>query len=180
MSILKIVTMGHEALTKEAEPVTDWGDRLELLVRDMQETMLFARGVGLAANQVGLPDNLTIIDINAGTSKSELFVLTNPEIVESSGQVKEEEGCLSIPGFMVEVVRPEKVVVKYQDERSDEQFIEASGLMARALCHELDHLNGRLFIENLKGLKGDMARRKAKKMQRRGEFDDYYEYPDES
>ena len=128
MAILPIVKMGHEQLAKRAEPVTDWGDWLLELVRDMTETMHAANGVGLAANQVGLPHDLAIIDVHAGTSESDLIILTNAEIVETSGSIKEEEGCLSVPGLSAEVVRPERVVARFQDAAGIEPAIEADGL----------------------------------------------------
>ena len=174
MAILPIVKMGHEQLGKRAEPVTDWGDWLQELVRDMTETMHAANGVGLAANQVGLPHDLAIIDVHAGTSESDLLVLTNPEIVETSGLVKEEEGCLSVPLLSAEVVRPERVVAKFQDAEGKEQTIEGDGLLAKALVHEIDHLHGFLYLQRIKGMRGELVRRRARKMRDRGEWDDVY------
>lgn len=174
MAILPIVKMGHERLGLRAEPVTDWGDWLQELVRDMVETMNAAHGVGLAANQVGLPHDLAIIDVDAGTSESSLIVLTNPEIVETSGTVKEEEGCLSIPGLTAEVERPARVVARYQDEHGVERTIEGEGLLAKALVHEIDHLNGILYVQRIKGVRGDLVRRRARKMRDRGEWEDVY------
>lgn len=174
MAILPIVKMGHPQLAKRAEPVTDWGDWLKELVEDMVETMNAANGVGLAANQVGLPHDLAIIDVGAGTSESQLLVLTNPEIVESHGSVKEEEGCLSVPLLTAEVVRPERVVARFRDIEGQEQEIEGDGLLGKALCHEIDHLHGMLYIQRIKGMRGELVRRRARKMRDRGEWEDVY------
>ena len=174
MTTLPIVKFGHEALSHAADPVTTWDEELEKLVRDMEETMLAARGVGLAANQVGLPQSLAIIDLNPGTQSSELWVLTNPEIVETSGALKEEEGCLSIPGVTAMVERPEKVVVRFHDLRGDEKYIEGTGLLARALCHELDHLAGMLFPQRILGMRGDLLRSRVKKLLREEAWKDVY------
>lgn len=177
MSVLSIVKMGASALKQKARPVTAWDDALRELVEDMEETMHAAHGIGLAANQVGLPHDLAIIDVLADAAKSdksELFVLTNPVMVETHGEVRAEEGCLSIPGLVAEVVRPERVVVKYQDLHGEESFLEAEGLLARALCHELDHLSGKLFIQMIPGIRGEMVRRKARKMARTGEWEDVH------
>jgi peptide deformylase len=174
VAILPIVKMGHEQLAKRAESVTDWGDWLQELVRDMNETMNAANGVGLAANQVGLPHDLAIIDVDPGTSESNLIVLTNPEIIETRGSVKEEEGCLSVPGMSAEVVRPEWVVARFQDAEGKEQTIESDGLLAKALVHEIDHLQGFLYLQRIKGMRGELVRRRARKMRDRGEWDDVY------
>lgn len=174
MSILPIVKAGHLALARKTEEITSWDERLEQLVRDMQETMMAAHGIGLAANQVGVTQNLAIIDLNPGTTSSELWVMTNPELVESKGAIKEEEGCLSIPGLTAIVERPEKVVVRFRDLRGDEKFIEGSGLLARALCHELDHLAGMLFPQRIRGVRGDLVRSKVKKMARDEAWKDVY------
>src|SRR5688500_3740832 len=138
MSVLRVVKFGDDVLARRCAPVAKWDDDLAKLVRDMEETMHAARGIGLAANQVGIPASLAIIDLAPATDTSELWVLTNPEIVETSGSIKDQEGCLSIPGVYETVERPEKVVVRFQDLEGQEQFVEGTGLMARALCHEID------------------------------------------
>jgi peptide deformylase len=165
VSVLKVVKYGDPVLAQKTRAVTAWDDRLELLVRDMVDTMHAAHGIGLAANQVGEATSLAIIDLEPEIESSDLWVMTNPEMVESKGCVKEEEGCLSIPGLVALVERPEKVVVRFRDLRGDEQFVEASGLLARALCHELDHLAGVLFPQRIAGIRGDLVRRRARKMQ---------------
>jgi peptide deformylase len=174
MAVMRICKFGEEVLNKRTDPVTAWNEELERIVREMEETMHAARGIGLAANQVGLAKQLAIIDLAPGTQKSELWVLTNPEIVEATGAVKEEEGCLSIPGFTEMVERPEKVVVRFHDLAGDEKFIEASGLMARALCHELDHLDGTLFPQRIRGMRGDLVRKRVKKAAKSGEWEEVF------
>ena len=171
MSVLRICKFGEEVLNRKTDPVTAWNEELEKIVREMEETMHAAHGIGLAANQVGLALNMAIIDLAPDTQKSELWVLTNPEIVESSGSIKESEGCLSIPGVYEIVERPEKVVVKFQDAEGQEKFIEGSGLLARALCHEIDHLNGMVFPQRIKGLRGDLVKRQVRKLQKSGEWE---------
>ena len=172
MSVLRICKFGEAVLARKTERVESWDDTLERLVRDMEETMHAARGVGLAANQVGVARRLAIIDLAPATDKSELWVLANPEIVEAHGTVKDEEGCLSIPNFTCPVERPERVVVRYTDPRGDEKFIEGSGLLARALCHEIDHLDGMLFPQRIPGMRGDLAKRRVRKLSQSGEWDD--------
>lgn len=172
MTVLRICKFGEDILARKADPVTAWNEELERLVLDMEATMHQARGVGLAANQVGVAKDLAIIDLSPDTQKSELWVLTNPVIVESSGSIKEEEGCLSIPDVTAIVERPERVVVRFQDLRGDEKFIEGSGLLARALCHELDHLAGTLFPQRIPGMRGDLLKRRLRKMSQAGEWDE--------
>jgi peptide deformylase len=174
VSVLRICKFGEEVLNRKTDPVTAWNEELERIVREMEETMHAARGIGLAANQVGLGKRLAILDLNPGTQKSELWVLTNPEIVETAGAVKDEEGCLSIPGFTEIVERPEKVVVRFQDLAGEEKFIEGSGLLARALCHELDHLEGTLFPMRIRGMRGDLVRKRVKKAAKSGEWEEVY------
>jgi peptide deformylase len=174
MSVLRICKWGEDVLNKRTDPVTAWNEELERIVREMEATMHAARGIGLAANQVGIGKQLAILDLAPGTQKSELWVLTNPEIVEASGSIKEEEGCLSIPGFTEIVERPEKVVVRFLDLAGEEKFIEGSGLLARALCHELDHLDGTLFPARIRGMRGDLVRKRVKKAAKSGEWEEVF------
>lgn len=172
MTVMRICKMGEEVLARPTAPVTEWGEDLRRLVADMEETMHAAHGVGLAANQVGLSLRLAIIDVAPGTAESKLWILVNPEIVETDGVQKDEEGCLSVPGLGAPVERPARVVARFQDLEGRWQSVEGTGLMARALCHETDHLDGKLFVQRIPGLRGDMVRRKARKMMREGVFDE--------
>ncbi len=133
-----------EVLRKKAKVVDKIDDRLQLLISDMIDTMYHADGVGLAAPQVGILKRLVVIDIGEGVN-----VLINPEIISQSGEAVDYEGCLSVPGIRGQVMRPAEVVVKALDREGKEIEIKASGLMARALCHELDHLDGILFIDKI-------------------------------
>lgn len=138
----KIVELGDEALRKTCKRMEKFDLRLWLLLRDMKETMNKADGVGLAAPQVGILRRVVVIDVGEG-----LIELVNPEIVETSGEQAGPEGCLSIPGRRGYVVRPNKVKVKAQDRNGKNFEIEGEGLLARALCHEIDHLDGKLYID---------------------------------
>ena len=131
-------------LRKISKPVEKFDDRLQMLIEDMIETMYHADGVGLAAPQVGILRRLIVIDIGEGP-----VVLINPEFVSKSGEAADTEGCLSIPGLRGVVKRPSEVVVKALDREGRETEIKASGLMARALCHEIDHLDGILFVDKV-------------------------------
>ncbi|KAB3535234.1 peptide deformylase [Alkaliphilus pronyensis] len=131
-------------LRKKAKRVEKIDDRIHLLLDDMAETMYHADGVGLAAPQVGILKALIVIDIGDG-----LIELINPEVIEEDGEQCDNEGCLSLPGKSGKVIRPDRVKVKGLDRNSKEIIIEGSGLLARAICHEIDHLNGILFIDRV-------------------------------
>ncbi|HHU49760.1 MAG: peptide deformylase [Caldicoprobacterales bacterium] len=131
-----------EVLRKKSKPVDKIDERVQILITDMIDTMYQAEGVGLAAPQVGILKRIVVIDIGEG-----VHVLINPEIVKESGEQIDYEGCLSLPGIRAQVKRPAEVIVKALDRNGKEIEIEANGLFARALCHELDHLNGILFID---------------------------------
>jgi peptide deformylase len=137
----------------------------------MFETMYAAKGVGLAAPQIGLSQRISVIDISVGEDESKKLVLINPEITFREGEQVGEEGCLSIPGFREPVKRANKVSVKAQNERGEPVELEGEELLARAFEHEIDHLNGVLFISHLSALKRDIIRRKIKKLQKAGEWD---------
>jgi peptide deformylase len=134
----------------------------------MIATMYAAPGVGLAAPQVGVALRLCVIDLSVGKRDGELLTLINPEFVERDGMQLEEEGCLSVPGFSATVLRPARAVVRALDRHGVERTVEGSGLLARALQHEIDHLDGRLFLDRLRGIKRDVIVRKIKKLQRNG------------
>lgn len=168
----KIVKLGDPVLETAAATVTEFDTpELHKLVDDMFETMYAARGVGLAAPQIGLSQRITVIDVSAGENPSDKLVLINPEILETEGTQVGEEGCLSIPGFREQVRRAMKATVKAQDAKG--HWFEKSGeeLLARAFQHEIDHLNGVLFISHVSALKRDLIRRKIRKLVKAGEWE---------
>jgi peptide deformylase len=169
--VYPIVKYGAAVLEQEGQPVTEFDDKLKKLVDDMFESMYAATGVGLAAPQVGLSLKLAVIDITSGKDPSAKLVLANPKIISGEGTQKEEEGCLSLPGLHAEVRRPEQVTITAQDVTGKEYTQTGEGLLARAFCHETDHLHGKLFLSHLSMLKRDMMRRKARKLARSGEWD---------
>jgi peptide deformylase len=138
-----------------------------VLLGDMIETCHAAPGIGLAAPQIGVNSRVAIIDLSVGADPAGLLVLVNPEVVEASGEQKEEEGCLSIPDLSERVVRPERVLVRAVDESGRVRDIEGTGLLARALSHEIDHLNGLLFVHRLKGLKRELTWKKIERAKRK-------------
>ncbi|HWF48140.1 MAG TPA: peptide deformylase [Bryobacteraceae bacterium] len=168
----KIVKYGDPVLERKAEPVTDFDTpELEQLIADMWETMYAAKGVGLAAPQVGVSKRISVIDVSAGEDESKKLVIINPEIVSREGSQTGEEGCLSIPGFREPVTRSKTVTVRAQNERGEIVELHGDELLARAFEHEIDHLNGILFLNHLSTLKRDLIRRKIKKMQKAGDWD---------
>ena len=168
MAVLPIRKFGDEVLRDPATPVTELDAPLQKLIDDMIDTMYAAPGVGLAANQVGVAKRLMVIDLSVGKRAGECHVFINPEIVESHGEVTEEEGCLSIPDFVEIVTRPERVRLRYMDRNGTQREMWGEGLMARAMCHEIDHLNGTLFVDHLRGLKKDRILKKISKLVKTG------------
>ena len=168
MAVLPIRKYGDDVLRRPTALVTDFDDALQKLVDDMVETMYAAPGVGLAANQVGISKRLMVIDLSVGKRPEELHVFANAEIVERLGQNTEEEGCLSIPDFTETVTRPERVKVRYLDRNGEQREMWGEGLMARALCHEIDHLNGTLFVDHLRGFKKERILKKIQKLAKAG------------
>lgn len=168
MAVLPIVKYGDPVLRTPTQPVTEIDERLQTLIDDMVDTMYAAPGVGLAANQVGISKRLAVIDLSVGKRPGELHVLINPEIVELEGEYTEDEGCLSIPDFTEAVTRPERAVVRYTDRNGEARHITGHGLMARALNHEIDHLNGRLYVDHLRGFKKDRLLKKIQKLAKSG------------
>ena len=159
-------------LEQPSEPVAEFDTpKLRELVADMFETMYAAKGVGLAAPQIGLSQRISVIDISLGEKEEEKIVIINPEIVFREGKQTGEEGCLSIPGFREPVSRANKVTVKARNERGETIELSGEELLARAFQHEIDHLNGILFINHLSALKRDIIRRKIKKLQKAGEWE---------
>src|SRR5215467_3224084 len=169
--IRPIVLFGNEVLDKAAESVTNITDIEVKLVQDMIETMYKAPGVGLAANQVGVAKRIMVTDPSAGDKKDQLITIVNPEIVATEGEQYEEEGCLSVPGFSAEVLRPKKVVLRGVDLDGKEVVVEGSDLLARAFCHEMDHLNGKFFLDHLSFIKRDIIKRRIRKMIREGKWE---------
>jgi peptide deformylase len=169
--IRPIELWGSEVLEKHSDPITNVTDADVKLVQDMIETMYQAPGVGLAAPQVGVNRRIMVTDTTSGEKKDHLFTIVNPEIVEAEGEQFEEEGCLSIPGFSAVVVRPKKVVLRGVDLEGKEIFIEGSNLLARAFCHEMDHLDGKFFLDHLSFIKRDMIKRRIKKLIRQGKWE---------
>lgn len=168
MAVLPIVKYGSEVLRKPTSRVETIDAELQQLIDDMVDTMYAAPGVGLAANQVGVPKRLMIIDLSVGKRPGELHVCINPEVVEREGEITEEEGCLSIPDFVEIVTRPERVKLRYLDRNGEERSMWGEGLMARAMCHEVDHLEGGLFIDHLRGFKKDRILKKISKLAKSG------------
>jgi peptide deformylase len=166
-----IVLYGAEVLAKPSQPVNEISDAEVQLVKDMVETMYKAPGVGLAAPQVGVGKRIMVTDPSAGEKRNQLITIINPEIAESEGEQLEDEGCLSIPGFSAVVLRPKKVVLKGIDLNGKEITVEGKDLLARAFCHEMDHLNGVFFLDHLSFLKRDLIKRKIRKLVKQGEWE---------
>ena len=165
-----IVRYGADILQEVAKPVDNISDAEVATVDDMVETMYAASGVGLAAPQIGVGQRIMVTDTSGGERKDSLIVLVNPEIVSSEGEQLEEEGCLSIPGFSEIVRRPKHVAIRGVDLDGHEIVLEGSDLLARAFCHEMDHLDGVLFLEHLSFLKRDLIRRKIRKLVKQDEW----------
>jgi peptide deformylase len=165
-----VVRYGAHGLHTPAARVETFDGALQQLIDDMIQTMYAAPGVGLAAPQVGVSARVCVIDLSVGKRGGELLTLVNPEFVERDGMQLEEEGCLSVPGFNATVARPARVTVLAQDRDGTARTIEGTGLLARALQHEIDHLDGRLFLDRLRGIKREVIVRKIRKLQRHGEW----------
>jgi peptide deformylase len=165
-----IVKYGAEMLHREAARVDEITPEIRQLVDDMIETMYAAPGVGLAAPQVGVPVRLFVVDISVGRVPAQLLVFINPEFVDRQGMQLEEEGCLSLPGFLATVARPSSVVLRGLDRDGVERTVEGKGLLARAFQHEMDHLDGTLFVDRLRGIKRDLIVRRIRKLTRAGEW----------
>src|SRR3954452_19562445 len=168
--IRPILKYGDQPLHEKAALVDTVTPDVDRLVNDMIETMYAAPGVGLAAPQVGVPLRICVVDLSVGRDPNGLLVLINPEFVERDGLQLEEEGCLSVPGFNATVVRPARAVMKALDRSGTESQHEGTGLLARAFQHEMDHLDGTLFVDRLRGLKRDLIVRKIRKLSRAGKW----------
>ncbi len=168
--IYPIVKYGDPVLEKPGAAIKKFDEDLVALTEDMFASMYAAQGVGLAAPQIGKSLRLAIVDVTNGKNPEAKIVLVNPEIIHAEGEVREEEGCLSIPGFRGYVMRPQFVTVRAQNVKGETFEIRGENLLARAFCHEIDHLNGVLFLTHLSMLKRDLIKRKIKKLRKQGEW----------
>ncbi len=168
--IRPILRYGADVLHAPAEPVGDITADIQQLVDDMIQTMYAAPGIGLAATQVGVPLRLFVCDISVGRNPADLMTFINPEFVEREGMQLEEEGCLSVPGFNATVARPARAVLKGLSRDGAEQTVDASGLLARCFQHEMDHLEGTVFVDRLRGLQKDLIVRKIRKLSKSGKW----------
>ena len=161
--IREIIKFGDPRLQASNVEVAVFGPDLESLVRDLVETCHAAPGLGLAAPQIAVNQRVAIVDLSVGKDPAAVVVLVNPVILSSQGEIREDEGCLSIPGLSEPVIRPAKVVVEAADAGGMRRRLEGEGLFARALCHEIDHLDSHLFVERLRGLKREMVMKKVRR-----------------
>jgi len=168
--IRPILRYGAETLHQPAKPVADVSPEIQQLVDDMVQTMYAAPGVGLAATQIGVGLRIFVADISVGRDPMGLVTFINPEFVEREGMQLEDEGCLSVPGFNATLARPSRVVLKGLNRAGVEHVLEATGLLARCFQHEMDHLDGTLFVDRLRGLQKDLIVRKIKKLSRAGQW----------
>jgi peptide deformylase len=168
--IYPIVKYGAAVLEKPSKPVEKFDDELAKLCEDMFTSMYAANGVGLAAPQIGISRRLAVVDVSVGKNPEAKLVLANPEIIHMEGEQREEEGCLSLPSFRGNVLRPQYVTVRAQDAGGATFEMKGEGLLARAFCHELDHLDGTLFIKHLSLLKRDLIKRRIRKLKKAGEW----------
>ncbi len=166
--ILKIVKYPEPVLQQPGEPVTEFDGELRKFVADMFETMYASQGIGLAAQQVGVAKRITVIDLSMGKEPEQKLVLVNPEIISREGKQYEEEGCLSFPEIREKISRAAKVRIRAQNEHGKWFEMDGEELLSRAFQHEIDHLDGVLFIFRMSALKRDLSLRKIRKMQREG------------
>ena len=165
-----ILRLGDSILSQPARAVDTITPEIETLIDDMIETMYAAPGIGLAAPQVGVPLKIFVIDLSLGKDPAGLHTMINPQFIERDGMQLEEEGCLSIPGFTATVARPSRVVVEGLNRRGEKYRLEGTGLLARALQHEVDHLNSCLFVDRLRGISRDLILRKVRKLSKAGKW----------
>ena len=168
--IRPILKYGDHILQEPAGEVDVVTPEIQRIVTDMTETMYAAPGIGLAAPQIGIPLRIFVVDLSVGREASGLIVMINPVFVERDGVQLEDEGCLSVPGFNATVVRPSRVVLKGLDAAGNEHQREGTGLLARAFQHEMDHLDGTLFVDRLRGIKREMIVRRIRKLTRAGKW----------
>jgi peptide deformylase len=168
MAIRPIVRYGEPVLHAPSQRVLQIDESIRTLLTDMVETMWAAPGIGLAAPQVGVGLRVIVIDLSVGEDRTQLIELVNPEFLEREGEQRHEEGCLSIPGYGGSPARPAHVKVRGLDRDGKERLYEASELLARAFCHEIDHVDGLVFVDRLSPLKRDLMKRKLRKRAREG------------
>ena len=168
--IRPILRYGADTLHRPAAAVPEITPEIQELIDDMVKTMYAAPGVGLAAPQIGVPLRIFVADITLGRDAAALHVFVNPEFVEREGMQLEEEGCLSVPGFNATMARPERVTIKGLDRQGVEHSVAATQLLARCFQHEMDHLDGTLFVDRLRGLQKDFIVRKIRKLERAGKW----------
>ena len=172
MTIRDVVKYGNPVLHSPSAPVKTIDGETARLVEDMVATMYAAPGIGLAAPQIGVPLRVIVIDLSVGEDKGQLITLVNPELVEKEGEQRHEEGCLSVPGYAGSPVRPARVTVRGLDLGGKEKIYNATELLARAFCHEIDHIDGLLFVDRLSPLKRDLMKRKLRKRARNDDWDE--------
>jgi len=168
MAIRPIVKYGDPVLHAPAAAVETVDDSIRALLDDMLTTMYAAPGIGLAAPQIGVPLRLIVIDLSVGEDPAQVIKLVNPEVLEREGEQKHEEGCLSIPGYAGSPTRPARVTVRGLGPDGNERVYTATELLARAFCHEIDHVDGFVFVDRLSPLKRDLVRRKLRRRAREG------------
>ena len=168
--IREILHYGADVLHRPAQPVVEITADIHQLVDDLIQTMYAAPGIGLAAPQVGVPLRIFVVDLSVGRNPSDLMTFINPEFVERDGMQLEEEGCLSLPGFNATVARPARAIVEGLDREGKQQTVEGTGLLARAFQHEMDHLEGTVFVDRLRGIQKDLILSKIRKLTRAGKW----------
>ena len=161
---------GNAVLESPTRPIEKFDEEFAKLCEDMFESMYAAQGIGLAATQIGISKKLAVVDVSVGKNPEARLVLANPEIIHVEGDQREEEGCLSLPGFRGNVLRPAYVTMRAQNLKGEFYEMRGEGLLARAFCHEIDHLNGVLFIQHLSMLKRDLIKRRIRKLRKTGEW----------
>jgi peptide deformylase len=168
--ILPILKYGAPELRTVSKPIDVFNGELEQIVRNMFETMYGSPGIGLAAAQIGINIRLATVDLSVGEDTAQRIILCNPEIISTEGEQKADEGCLSIPDFSETVSRPMKMIIRALNINGEEIQIEADGLLARCFSHEIDHINGILFVDHLSPLKRTLIRNKIKKLAKAGDW----------
>jgi peptide deformylase len=172
MPLRRIVKYGDPVLHAPSATVATIDVHIRTLVEDMVATMYAAPGIGLAAPQIGVPLRVIVIDLSVGTDETQLIKLVNPELVSKEGEQRHDEGCLSVPGYGGSPVRPARVTVKGLDLLGNERIYSATELLARAFCHEIDHIDGLLFVDRLTPLKRDLLKRKLRKRAKNADWED--------